>query len=89
MAIEEFTETLKKKRSPYDVSQLKKDAETDELKSRVSILLAWIIYITRSLNIISYSYIAYLGFKSWTELILVSKVVKRVMSVLIKNRVEK
>lgn len=35
-AIEEFTETLKKKRSPYDVSQLKKDAETDELKSRVS-----------------------------------------------------
>ena len=37
MAIEEFTETLKKKRSPYDVSQLKKDAETDELKSRVCI----------------------------------------------------
>ena len=37
MAIEEFTETLKKKRSPYDVSQLKKDAETDDLKSRVCI----------------------------------------------------
>jgi len=35
-AIDDFTNTLKKKRSPYDVNQLKKDAETDELKVRVS-----------------------------------------------------
>jgi len=38
-AIADFTETLKKKKSPYDVGQLKKDAETDELKSRVCNML--------------------------------------------------
>lgn len=43
-AIDEFTETLKKKRSPYDVSQLKKDAETDELKSRVRFTVKQVAY---------------------------------------------
>lgn len=39
MAIEEFTETLKQKKAPFDVNKLKKDTETDELKVRVGLLL--------------------------------------------------